>query len=181
MHKLLTKAQKCVIIHLRDVRCRPTLMRECGKILTLLYEAWLCFLTLLVEGLPLKFNTGRCVCKFDTVTPEPKLVKIGHVTRKCITTCSLYVNVSLRQVTKCLNDVNGTYIPEPRGSGVFLFSECCIVTLVNGFVKPFLQFVCYSSVGYDELNAIYRIRNSDMQVLFSIKSALKNWYAENKE
>ena len=76
---------------------------ECGKILTLLYEAWLCFLTLLVEGLPLKFNTGGCVCKFDTVMPEPKLVKIGHVTRKCITRCSLYVNVSSGQVTKCLN------------------------------------------------------------------------------
>ena len=103
------------------MRRRPTPKRGCGKILTLLYEAWLCFLTLLVEGLPLKFNTGWCVCKFDTVTPEPKLVKIGHVTRKCITTCSLYVNVSLRQVTKCLNDVNGTYIPEPRGSGAFLF------------------------------------------------------------
>jgi hypothetical protein len=105
------------------MRRRPTPKRECGKILTLLYEAWLCFLTLLVEGLPLKFNTGRCVCKFDTVTPEPKLVKIGHVTRKCITTCSLYVNVSLRQVTKCLNDVNGTYIPEPWGSGAFYIKK----------------------------------------------------------
>ena len=103
----------CAIIIPRYMRRRPTSLQGCGKILTLLYEACRCFLTLLVEGLPLKFNTGRCVCKFDTVTPEPKLVKIGHVTRKCITTCSLYVNVSLRQVTKCLNDVNGTYIPEP--------------------------------------------------------------------
>ena len=117
---LLTKYQKRVIIQSRYMRRRPTPVRECGKILTLLYEAWLCFLTLLVEGLPLKFNTGRCVCKFDTVTPEPKLVKIGHVTRKCITTRSLYVNVSLRQVTKRLNDVNGTYAPEPWGSGIFL-------------------------------------------------------------
>ena len=119
--RILTKYQKRVIIQSRYMRRRPPPVRECGKILTLLYEAWLCFLTLLVEGLPLKFNTGWCVCKFDTVTPEPKLVKIGHVTRKCITTCSLYVNVSLRQVTKCLNDVNGTYIPEPWGSGAFLF------------------------------------------------------------
>ena len=120
------------------MRRRPTPKRECGKILTLLYEAWLCFLTLLVEGLPLKFNTGRCVCKFDTVTPEPKLVKIGHVTRKCITICSLYVNVSLRQVTKCLNAVNGTYIPEPWGSGAFSF-VCRIVTLFRKLFKPFFS------------------------------------------
>ena len=28
------------------------------------------------------------------------------------------------------------------------------LTLVNSFVKPFLQFVCYSSDVHDELNAI---------------------------
>ena len=122
------------------MRRRPTPVRECGKILTLLYEAWLCFLTLLVEGLPLKFNTGRCVCKFDTVTPEPKLVKIGYVTRKCITTCSLYVNVSLRQVTKCLNAMNGTYIPEPWGSGAFSFI-CHIVTLIRKLFKSFWDLI----------------------------------------
>ena len=49
------------------------------------------------------------------------------------------------------------------------FRRCCIVTLVKGFVKPFSQFVCYSSVVRDELNAIYRIRNSGMQGRFEIK------------
>ena len=152
------------------MRLRPAPLGECGKILTLLYEAWLCFLTLLVEGLPLKFNTGWCVCKFDTVTPEPKLVKIGHVTRKCITTCSLYVNVSLRQVTKCLNAVNGTYIPEPWGSGAFSFLSVlyCNLKLKNCQATISIKFICYSSVGHDELNAIYRIRNSSMQVVFEI-------------
>ena len=52
--------------------------------------------------------------------------------------------------------------------------RCCIVTLVNGFVKPFSQFVCYSSVGHDELNAIYRIRNSGMQGLLKIKIRTQN-------
>ena len=144
--KILTKCQKRVIIHSRYRRRRPTHMRECGKILTLLYETWLCLLTLLVEGLPLKFNTGRCVCKFDTVTPEPKLVKIGHVTRKCITTCSLYVNVSLRQVTKCLNDVNGTYIPEPRGSGAFYFLGLLHFNSCEGLCQV-LFAVCLLLVG----------------------------------
>ena len=41
--------------------------------------------------------------------------------------------------------------------------RCCIVTLVMDFVKSFSQFVCYSSVVRDELNAIYRIRNSGVQ------------------
>ena len=40
--------------------------------------------------------------------------------------------------------------------------RCCIVTLVMDFVKSFSQFVCYSSVVRDELNAIYLIRNSGM-------------------
>ena len=62
-----------------------------------------------------------------------------------------------------------------------LLRRCCIVTLMKGFVKPFSQFVCYSSVARDELNAIYRIRNSGMQGLFSIKSALNIWYAVSKE
>ena len=144
--RVLTKYQKRVIIQSRYMRRRPTPKRECGKILTLLYEAWLCFLTLLVEGLPLKFNTGRCVCKFDTVTPEPKLVKIGHVTRKCITTCSLYVNVSLRQVTKCLNDVNGTYIPEPWGSGAFSFFGLLHFNSCEGLCQA-LFVVCLLLVG----------------------------------
>ena len=61
------------------------------------------------------------------------------------------------------------------------FCRCCIVTLVKAFVKPFSQFVCYSSVGCNELNAIYRIRNSGMQGLLTIKSALKIWYAVSKE
>ena len=142
----LTKNQEHDIINSRYTRRRPTPKRECGKILTLLYEAWLCFLTLLVEGLPLKFNTGRCVCKFDTVTPEPKLVKIGHVTRKCITTCSLYVNVSLRQVTKCLNDVNATYIPEPWGSGAFSFFGLLHFNSCEGLYQA-LFAVCLLLVG----------------------------------
>ena len=62
-----------------------------------------------------------------------------------------------------------------------ILSKCCIVTLVMDFVKSFLQFVCYSSVGRDELNGIYRIRNSGMQGRFEIKSKLKNCYAVNKE
>ena len=42
--------------------------------------------------------------------------------------------------------------------GLFFFRRCRIVTLVKGFLKLFSQFVCYSSVGHDELNAIYRKR-----------------------
>ena len=61
---------------------------------------------------------------------------------------------------------------EQRIASSFL-CRCCIVTLVKGFVKPFSQFVCYSSVAHDEPNAIYRIRNSGMQVLSVIYSALK--------
>ena len=53
------------------------------------------------------------------------------------------------------------------------FRRCCIVTLMKGFVKPFSRFVCYSSVARDELNAIYRIRNSGMQVRSAIKLTLK--------
>ena len=35
-------------------------------------------------------------------------------------------------------------------------------------IPYFTEIVCYSPVGHDELNAIYRIRNSGMQV-FSLK------------
>ena len=58
--------------------------------------------------------------------------------------------------------------------GLFFFRRCRIVTLVKGFVKPFSQFVCYSSVGHDELNTIYRIRNSGVQVLLTIKISTQN-------
>ena len=107
------------------MRRRPPPVRECGKILTLLYEAWLCFLTLLVEGLPLKFNTGWCVCKFDTVTPEPKWVRIGHVTRKCITKRSLYVNVSSGQVTKRWNARTQLTPPSREARGFFFLTWIC--------------------------------------------------------
>ena len=35
---------------------------------------------------------------------------------------------------------------------------------MKGFVKPFSQFVCYSSVGHDELNAIYKKRLSGAEL-----------------
>ena len=52
--------------------------------------------------------------------------------------------------------------------------RCCSVTLVMDFVKSFSQFVCYSSVVRDELNAIYRIRNSGMQGPLKIKTNAQN-------
>ena len=60
------------------------------------------------------------------------------------------------------------------------FCSCGIVTLVKGFVKPFSQFVCYSSVGHDELNAIYRIRNSGMQDPWKIKISTQNLIRSNQ-
>ena len=63
---------------------------------------------------------------------------------------------------------------EQRSAHHSFLRRCCIVTLVMGFVKPFSQFVCYSSVGHDELNAIYRIRNSGMQGSLKIKINAQN-------
>ena len=51
------------------------------------------------------------------------------------------------------------------------FCRCCIVTLTKDFVKSFLRIVCYSSVGHDELNAIYRERYA--RPLENIKSTFK--------
>ena len=43
-------------------------------------------------------------------------------------------------------------------SRAFFFRRCRIVTLARQIVKYKIHFVCYSSVGHDELNAIYRKR-----------------------
>ena len=43
-------------------------------------------------------------------------------------------------------------------SRAFFFRRCRIVTLAWQIVKYKIHFVCYSSVGHDELNAIYRKR-----------------------
>ena len=43
-------------------------------------------------------------------------------------------------------------------SRAFFFRRCRIVTLARQIVKYLIHFVCYSSVGHDELNAIYRKR-----------------------
>ena len=63
---------------------------------------------------------------------------------------------------------------EQRSTLHSFLRRCCIVTLVKGFVKAFSQFVCYSSVVRDELNAIYRIRNSGMQGPLKIKITTQN-------
>ena len=82
----------------------------------------------------------------------------------------LYVVTSIERDDKHVVKRSGS--KEQRTAFSF-FCRCCIVTLVKGFVKPFSQFVCYSSVARDELNAIYRIRNSGMQVCFAINQHSK--------
>ena len=60
------------------------------------------------------------------------------------------------------------------------FCRCCIVTWNLTIVKYKIHFVCYSSVGHDELNAIYRIRNSGMQGLLTIKISTQNLIRSNQ-
>ena len=48
---------------------------------------------------------------------------------------------------------------------LILFLQVLYCNSCEGLCQAFSRFVCYSSVGHDEFNAIYRIRNSGMQVL----------------
>ena len=62
-------------------------------------------------------------------------------------------------------------------SRAFFFRRCRIVTLARQIVKYKIHFVCYSSVGHDELNAIYRKRYASPKILIFAP----NYFGSNKQ